>query len=1035
MRASYVALALALVACAAPNPETPGDGGAPPDAAVNNCNAYEHGGATYDCSQLDRCTEENIEYRLACCECDAAYCEIDPNCPGDPAPVEAAETCMACHNGSTANDYRGTGLENPHPFTGAAYLKCTQCHGGDPAGDGKLGSHVPPPPAIGDRTKQALDPQAYFNRLTLTGLDKLGTYEVNGKTYTGLDYLQFVNPGDLRVVATGKSCGTAGCHGGAHAAWVQTSPIATQTGFYSGAMYHAGVENSIPEHRGLYQDTAAEYGFRALVDPDFNAKTAPFGSVGKLNEFPEKAVWGDTNGVFGNPLYDANLLANNVFTAAQDPAKTNRIIANTPLATLFSEQVAITCGDCHLGSAGANNRYADFRSSGCTACHMEYSPDGRSRSKDPNVNKLEPANPDAIAAPERPHIDRHQIRNVAKVVNGGAFQRGVSDRACAGCHQGSNRTVLQYWGIRLDQNQDVVNGTQYPANPVRFTTTAQDTRLYDPAVGNNTFNGRNANQYLLFEDYDGDNRDDTPPDVHYEAGLGCIDCHGERDLHNGAKGDPTSGAIASRQDQVVAIQCESCHGGIEAYAQTKPCVTYAGETANCATDTKGNVLRHVTRDAEGNTWLLGRVDGKRHYVPQTRDTVYNNNKRNPLTNELLYSAKASYAMGRVDGNAANGLGPVQQNPNLASQGFSHTDDMACATCHSAWTNNCTGCHLKNQYDANPNNYYFSNTTGERIVLFQANADFVYQSPLGFTLGVNSRGKIAGITPGETFFYRYEDLNGVESKVFAFSDRHGNGNNPNVAGRGAFGAMTHNQMMAHSIRGKVAADKEGPRYCTSCHLTTTGLQTFGAAYDAFRTAMATNNFGALDFALLQQHFGQNTGNQLGSPLWVHMVAGLGTGLQLFDATGCPTNPLDTNANRQYCPDGAPAANFDPARVVYNLDRIVEATGVTNASNGHPMLDNKPSPLRTGATDPAVAGPLGAPLIAKLADPNNGLVLDSWLDADGAPQGAAAGFVATANSAAYAAPVEKSGGCATSNDTGWLAIVLAIAVLAGRRRGRR
>ena len=40
--------------------------------------------------------------------------------------------------------------------------------------------------------------------------------------------------------------------------------------------------------------------------------------------------------------------------------------------------------------------------------------------------------------------------------------------------------------------------------------------------GNQTFNNRTADQYLLFEDYDGDGRDDTPPDLHYEAGLGVL---------------------------------------------------------------------------------------------------------------------------------------------------------------------------------------------------------------------------------------------------------------------------------------------------------------------------------------------------------------------------------------------------------------------------------------------------------------------------------------------------------------------------------
>jgi hypothetical protein len=61
---------------------------------------------------------------------------------------------------------------------------------------------------------------------------------------------------------------------------------------------------------------------------------------------------------------------------------------------------------------------------------------------------------------------------------------GIPDWTCAGCHQGSNCSVMQYWGVRLDQNQDVRNHVQYPANPATFTNTANDTRLFDPAVGN-----------------------------------------------------------------------------------------------------------------------------------------------------------------------------------------------------------------------------------------------------------------------------------------------------------------------------------------------------------------------------------------------------------------------------------------------------------------------------------------------------------------------------------------------------------------------
>ena len=147
----------------------------------------------------------------------------------------------------------------------------------------------------------------------------------------------------------------------------------------------------------------------------------------------------------------------------------------------------------------------------------------------------------------------------------------------------------------------------------------------------------------------------------------------------------------SRDDQVVSITCANCHGGISSYASTKSCLTYDNTEAECATDSKGNPLRHVTRDPNnGNFILKSRLDGRRHYVPQTRDTIINNNKANPFNGQLVYSPKASYAMGRADGDIASGTGPIQADPNLYTNGFSHTDSMDCVSCHAAWTNNCIG---------------------------------------------------------------------------------------------------------------------------------------------------------------------------------------------------------------------------------------------------------------------------------------------------------------------------------------------------------
>lgn len=1038
--------------------EPPPPGGETPPTPVG-CNEYSYRGMTYNCGEVDLCSPDGVDPVVAsiCAQCygeigfpgwanqpcpeidcedgedndndgytDCAdqdcsdqcpepepndcslegACEDNPECADDPIcnqPPPPVESCMSCHNGAeTGNNYTGGGITNPHPFGSASQIRCTQCHGGDGQARTKLLAHVPPPPEVGDRQKQIVDPKAFFNRVTLAGMDTFGPYPGNGAgncsddQCTGLDFLQFVNPGDLRVVAINKGCGGQSCHAGEHAEWVPRSTIGTTNGFFAGTRFMTGQASNEGEDAAYANEGHAlsDTAPRAVSNPNYDANDREIGEVGSLSAQQEYAQ-------FDGPMYDNNnYLAANLNNDIQDQNignlangdRVGRVNKGSNLSRLIDEQVMITCGNCHLYSAGDNNRYADFRSSGCSACHMQYSMDGRSRSTDPNVNKNEPANPDQINAGERSHIADHVIRNVAKVENG-IIVRGITDEACVGCHQGSNRTVLQFWGIRLDQNADLANNFQYPANPNTFVNTANDSRLFDPAVQNNTFNGRNADQYILTEDYDADTRDDTPPDIHYEAGMGCIDCHGSRDLHGGKAGDPTSGKIQSRQDQSTKISCESCHGTIEQYAQTADCRDYQDQPQTCATDRNGNALTNVTKDAQGNFWLRSRIFGEMHFVPQTYDLMSQNQKTHPVTGNLLYSPKASYAMGRIDGTV--GRGPLQDNL-VPSMGFSHTDNLDCTSCHASWTNNCIGCHLASQYNVNPNDFFFSNITGERILLQETAADFVYQSPIPTYLGINSKGYITQIDPAEKMFYRYRDLNNDLSDVFAFSDYLGFGNNPNYEGGNAFPALAMNQMSPHSIRGRLkdTDNAEGLRYCVACHNTVDGLNNFGADYDAFVAtyddAIANADFSNIDFALLQVEIGQNTSNQRNNPFFVRMVAGLGTALFLFDANGCPVNNLDNRADRAdpnadgICNNQSPVDNFanQAANVVYDLDRIVEVTGNTNAASIHPMIQQR-GPFRDGLNR-MMAGPLNQTMINKLTNPDpaaGGILLDTYLDADG------------------------------------------------------
>jgi hypothetical protein len=245
MRAILVTGALVISGCSSlekfdqePNPNNQLPTTAPP---VFDCSNYTYQGQTYNCDTLDRCdiTQESIPMRVACCDCNPTLCDAPPEgeCPPpdedvDVLPVEPAESCMECHNGSNNNDYLGTGISNPHPFgSGTQFLKCTQCHGGDGTGLGKAGSHVPRPPPLGtDDYDLVINPEAYFNYLTRTGLDKYEdwTDPATGKTWTALDYIQFMNPGDIRSVAAGRGCGNTGCHGGEHADWFNKSFIAQE---------------------------------------------------------------------------------------------------------------------------------------------------------------------------------------------------------------------------------------------------------------------------------------------------------------------------------------------------------------------------------------------------------------------------------------------------------------------------------------------------------------------------------------------------------------------------------------------------------------------------------------------------------------------------------------------------------------------------------------------------------------------------------------------------------------------------------------
>ena len=328
------------------------------------------------------------------------------------------------------------------------------------------------------------------------------------------------------------------------------------------------------------------------------------------------------------------------------------------------------CMRCHLWSFGDNKFPGDFRSSGCTACHMTYANDGLSASDDPTIDKSAP-----------PHPKQHKL--TVK----------IPTEQCMHCHYRGGRIGPSFMGIR--------EGAGPGHNPERAGFLGE------------ALHGHDANYYITDEDL-GNAYDETPADVHFRAGMHCIDCHTEIDVH----GD---GHIYNDTNMAVEIVCEDCHG-----------------TADAKTDritARGNTLENLSEDAEGVIWLEGKIDGKLRRVPQ-------------LHSALLNADAESYvhlSMGRDE------------------NGFSHLDSLSCDTCHSGWMPNCYGCHVEVNMQTVQRSLISGNSTPGKI---RGSRKWVATDDL--ILMHNTDGKITPSMPSEKMFFTA--INGAGETVVDHAPR-------------------------------------------------------------------------------------------------------------------------------------------------------------------------------------------------------------------------------------------------------------------------
>jgi hypothetical protein len=502
--------------------------------------------------------------------------------------------CISCHRPMNPITMERQGIKDAHPFYP---LSCTDCHGGNDQVNTFTEAHV-------------------FPESGPTFLKNLAYDQLNE---VPLDYLQFINPGDLRVAQ--KSCGSASPAadgGGCHDSIIQGAPssvMATYAGHYKLPRFLAGGQDRDPTVAAV-----------DIVDELYDPETAPEGTV----EF---------------------------LTALREPDEATRstILGATDI------YLAKSCATCHLSDFGRNNGTGKYRSSGCTACHMLYDDDGLSRSEDPAILGYFP-----------PHPVSHELTSAITV------------EQCTHCHFQGGRIGLSYQGIR----EGGFNFANTPRNAVPW--------------GKSIY-GHGPTFYFTDEDSTND-YDETPPDIHHDAGMVCADCHVGSDVH----GD---GFIYASELDQVGIRCEDCHGEVrEAIVE---------DTDGLFKNSKGYALKRLRRDGDQIVMKLATQDVELP-VPQ----IFN----------LLNGP------GRARMKEAMGVNEL---------GYAHPDSMECYTCHNQWRQTCLGCHVTVNDDSSQLNL----TTGEISQGSFTSTRNGYLTDL-FTLGVNKRGKISSLCSSMSMFMSY-----------------------------------------------------------------------------------------------------------------------------------------------------------------------------------------------------------------------------------------------------------------------------------------
>ena len=253
------------------------------------------------------------------------------------------------------------------------------------------------------------------------------------------------------------------------------------------------------------------------------------------------------------------------------------------------------CLRCHI-NAPAPKRQGDYRATGCAACHMIYSNDGRTKTGDKAIKE---ADADRPAKKDLSGIGPNAKRGYPLVHK---FTAAVPTVQCVRCHSG-NREGTNYTGMAEHDYEKMYRSPRVKGGipPTLF----------------------GIEQHFIKQD------------IHGERGMACIDCHNQSEV----EGD---GKSYDRGSQAVKVRCQDCHGTPNSMPKTKKVA--AGDNAikvaasnpnytvragdNVVVTSGGTLLANVQKKGM-ELVLTSKVTGKKHTVP-----VLAQSKEQPVNHQV-----------------------------------------------------------------------------------------------------------------------------------------------------------------------------------------------------------------------------------------------------------------------------------------------------------------------------------------------------------------------------------------------------------------